>query len=172
MNAIAPTRRHVLLATLSAAGGLAVAALFPETADALPTGPTVWDAAQPAGAQEISAWVVIEPDNTVLIRVAKQEMGQGVLTSLAMLVAEELECDWARVRVEYASPHRNVVEKAIYGRMGTGGSSSVRGSFSALQQAGASARERLIAAAAIWIWRWGMPSSASTALRTRLIRTC
>ncbi len=157
MNAIA--RRQFLLATLSAAGGLAIAAALPGTAHALPTGPTVWDRDVPAGATEMSVWLVIEPDNSVLIRIAKQEMGQGVLTSLAMLVAEELDIDWRSVRVEYASAHRNLLEKNIYGRMGTGGSSSVRTSFKVLQQAGASARLRLVTAAAN---RWAVSLDTCT----------
>ena len=153
MNAIAPTRRDMLLATLSAAGGLAVAVAFPRSAAALPTGPTVWDNQLAPNALEVTPWVVVEPDNSVLIRVAKQEMGQGVLTALAMLVAEELDCDWSQVRVEYASANRNLVEHNVYGRMGTGGSQSVRSSYRQLQQAGASARVRLIAAAAA---RWNV----------------
>ena len=87
MNAISPTRRQMLLATLTAAGGLAIG-IGP--AEAFDIGPTTWDRDPPAGSAEVSAWVVIEPDNSVLIRVAKQEMGQGVLTALPMLVAEEL----------------------------------------------------------------------------------
>jgi isoquinoline 1-oxidoreductase subunit beta len=157
MNAIAPTRRQMLLATLSAAGGLAIG-IGP--ADAFDTGATVWDRDPSAGAGEVTAWVVVEPDNSVLIRVAKQEMGQGVLTALPLLVAEELECDWARVRVEYASPHRNLIEKSIYGTMSTGGSRSVRSSYKLMQQAGASARERLVAAAAS---RWGVEPAACVA---------
>ena len=80
-------------------------------------------------------------------------MGQGVLTSMAMILAEELECDFAKVKVEYASAHRNLVDNNVYQSMGTGGSSSVRRSRVFLQQAGASARARLIAAAAA---RWGV----------------
>ena len=142
MNALAPTRRHMLLATLSAAGGLALGV---GPAEAFDTGATIWDRDPPAGAHEITAWVVIEPDNSVLIRVAKQEMGQGVTTALPMLVAEELGVDWALVRVEYASPHRNVTQQNVYGRMATGGSTSVRTTYKLMQQAGASARERLVA---------------------------
>jgi isoquinoline 1-oxidoreductase beta subunit len=166
MNAITPTRRQVVLAVLSAAGGLALGAGWPREAAALPTGPTIWDTALPEGAHEVTAWVVVEPDGAVLIRVAKQEMGQGILTALPMLVAEELECDWARVRVEYASPHRNVVAGQPYGKMGTGGSRSVRESYKLLQQAGASARVRLIAAAAA---RWGVAPGECTARASQVL---
>ena len=96
-----------------------------------------------------------------MLRVAKSEMGQGVLTSLAMIVAEELECDFAKVKVEYASANRNLIDGAMsIGSMGTGGSSSVRRSRVFLQQAGASARARLIAAAAA---RWGVEPAACVA---------
>ena len=87
-------------------------------------------------------------------------MGQGVLTSMAMIVAEELECDFAKVKVEYASAHRNLIDRKVYGQMGTGGSSSVRRSRVFLQQAGASARARLIAAAAA---KWGVEPAACVA---------
>src|SRR5208282_2938446 len=90
----------------------------------------------------------------------KSEMGQGVLTSMTMIVAEELECDFAQVKVEYASAHRNLTDHDVYQSMGTGGSSSVRHSRVFLQQAGASARARLIAAAAA---RWGVEPAACVA---------
>ena len=87
-------------------------------------------------------------------------MGQGVLTSLAMIVAEELECDFAKVKVEYASAHRNLTDNNVYQSMGTGGSCSVRRSRVFLQQAGASARARLVAAAAA---KWGVEPAACVA---------
>ncbi|MDA8249652.1 MAG: molybdopterin-dependent oxidoreductase, partial [Rhodospirillales bacterium] len=166
MNAVTPSRRQVLLATLSAAGGLAVGIGFAPAASALPMGPVPSDAGHPPGAQEVTAWVVVDPDNSVLIRVARQEMGQGILTALPMLVAEELGCDWRTVRVEYASPHRNYVEHGVYGRMMTGGSRSVRESYRMLQQAGAAARERLIAAAAA---RWGVAPGTCAARDSQVV---
>jgi isoquinoline 1-oxidoreductase subunit beta len=150
------TRREMLLTALSAAGGLAIGI---RPAAAIVMGPTASDTPLPQGATEVTAWVVIEPDETILIRVAKQEMGQGILTSLPMLVAEELEVDWAKVRVEYASANRNLREH-VYGRTGTGGSTSVRTSYRMLQQAGASARARLITAAAA---RWGVDPATCVA---------
>src|SRR5207245_10296158 len=100
--------------------------------------------AQTAGATEISAWIVIAPDDQVTIRIAKSEMGQGVFTGLAMLVAEELECDWNRVRAELAAPHDNLARERVYGDMSTGGSRSIRNSEVMLRNAGATAREMLI----------------------------
>src|SRR6202022_4701496 len=81
---------------------------------------------------------------------------QGVLTALPMLVAEELECDWSRVRAQYAAPQENMRRQRAWGDMSTGGSRSVRSSQQALRRAGAAAREMLIGAAAA---QWGVPSS-------------
>jgi isoquinoline 1-oxidoreductase beta subunit len=108
-------------------------------------------AAEPtaAGSGELNAHVRIGPDGTVAFSVAKSEMGQGVLTSLALLLAEELEVDWSRVRCEHA-----ISDEKRYGRWLTGGSSSVRTGFEPLRRAGAAARELLIAAASA---QWGVP---------------
>ena len=57
-----------------------------------------------ASATEVNAWVVVQPNDTVVIRIARSEMGQGTLTGLSQLVAEELECDWAKVTTEYPTP--------------------------------------------------------------------
>src|SRR5262245_63726611 len=88
---------------------------------------------------EITAWIVIAADDQVTIRIAKSEMGQGVFTGLAMLVAEELECDWNRVRAEFATPHDNLARDRVYGDMSTGGSRSIRNSDVMLRKAGATA---------------------------------
>jgi isoquinoline 1-oxidoreductase beta subunit len=105
---------------------------------------------------EINAWVVIEPDDTVIIRIARSEMGQGSSTGLAMLVAEELTCDWSRVRLEFVGPHQNLARHRIWGDMSTGGSRSIRRSHIMLRRAGATAREMLIAAAAT---EWTVPAA-------------
>ena len=75
-----------------------------------------------SSAPEITAWIVIEPDDTVIIRVAKSEMGQGGFTALPMLVAEELECDWGKVKPEFAPPHENRRRNRVWGNMSTGAS--------------------------------------------------
>ena len=107
------------------------------------------------GGQEVNAWLIIGSDDMVTIRVAQSEMGQGVFTSMPMIVAEELACDWTKVRAEYASANRSLRQNRVYQRMATGGSRAVRASREYLQQAGASARARLIAAAA---QQWGVPA--------------
>src|SRR3954466_12249628 len=99
-------------------------------------------------APEITAWVVIQPDDTVIIRVAKSEMGQGSFTALAMLVAEELECDWSKVTAEFAPPHENLARNRVWGDMSTGGSRSIRSSHEYLRKAGPTPRDMLTAAAA------------------------
>src|SRR5262249_60670092 len=99
------SRREFLKATAAAGGGLALELCFP-----------AFTAAQSAGSgAELTAWVVIRPDDTVTIRYARSEMGQGRFTAVPMLIAEELECDWNKVRVDYASPTNNVRRHAIVG---------------------------------------------------------
>jgi len=109
---------------------------------------------------EINAWVVIRPDDAIIIRYARSEMGQGSMTSAPMLVAEELECDWRRVKIEYASANANVRRKRVWGDMAAVGSRTIRNSQEYLRKAGATAREMLIAAAA---QQWRVPASECTA---------
>src|ERR671922_248239 len=78
------------------------------------------------GSPEVNVWVVIRPDNTTVIRVARSEMGQGTLTGLAQLVAEELECDWSKVTTEYPTPGQNVARNRVWRNYSTGGSRGVR----------------------------------------------
>ncbi|MGB8843483.1 MAG: xanthine dehydrogenase family protein molybdopterin-binding subunit [Aliidongia sp.] len=153
MGKIDITRRHFLRTALTASGGFAIGVALPGWAGSMiDAGP--WDRPVPGDGMEIGAWIVIQPDDTVTIRVAKSEMGQGIFTALPMIVAEELACDWSKVKAEYASANRNLADPAPYGAMGTGGSRSVRTTHEALQQAGASARVRLVTAAAR---RWQVP---------------
>jgi len=105
-------------------------------------------------APEINAWIVIAPDDAVVIRVSRAEMGQGIFTALPMLVAEELECDWGKVNPEFVSPAENLGRRRVWGDMSTNASRSVSASQRILRQAGAAAREMLIAAAAA---RWEVP---------------
>jgi len=97
---------------------------------------------------EVNAWVVIHDDDTVIIRIARSEMGQGTLTGLAQLVTEELECDWSKVRTEYPTPGQSLARDRIWGSFSTGGSQGIRGSHQYVRKGGAVAREMLIEAAA------------------------
>jgi isoquinoline 1-oxidoreductase beta subunit len=112
-----------------------------------------------AAGTEVNAWIVINPDDTVVIRVAHSEMGQGSFTGLMMLVAEELECDWAKTRGEYASPNEHIRRKRIWGNMATSSSRAIRSSQEHLRRAGATARELLVAAAA---QGWSVASAECT----------
>jgi isoquinoline 1-oxidoreductase beta subunit len=158
------TRRHFIVAGATAAGGLAVGiGLLPGAAEAFTVAAKPW--AQPLDQEgtspyDIDAWIAIEPDDSILIRYTRSEMGQGSMTALPMIVAEELQCDWSKVRVEYGSANRSYRENNVYGDMSSVGSHSVRDSHFKLQQVGASARERLIAAAAA---QWNVPASECTA---------
>src|SRR5438552_8641207 len=78
------------------------------------------------GSPEVTAWVVIRPDDTAVIRIARSEMGQGTLTGLAQLVAEELECDWSKVTTEYPTPGESVARKRAWGALSTGRSRGIR----------------------------------------------
>jgi len=112
------------------------------------------------GSPEINAWVVIRPDDTVVIRVARSEMGQGTLTGLAQLVTEELECDWSKVTTEYPTPGQSVARKRVWGDFSTGGSRGIRNSHEYVRKGGAAARIMLVQAAANG---WGVPASECSA---------
>jgi isoquinoline 1-oxidoreductase subunit beta len=106
-------------------------------------------AAQTHGeAAEVNVWVVVKPDNTCVIRIARSEMGQGTRTGLAQLVAEELECDWKKVSTEMPTPGQSVARKRAWGEMSTGGSRGIRISQDYVRRGGAAARMMLVQAAA------------------------
>jgi isoquinoline 1-oxidoreductase subunit beta len=155
------TRRDFIVAAATAAGGLMIGI---GAAPRLARGATVvaqpWNDDNAYDAHDIDAWIAIDPDDSVLIRYQRSEMGQGSMTALPMIITEELQCDWSKVRIEYASPNRNIRENKVYGDMFSHGSLSVRASQKRMQQVGASARERLIAAAAT---RWSVPAPECTA---------
>lgn len=143
------SRRSFLVNAAAAAGGLAVGFHIPFDIEA---------AAQTA-TPEINAWVVIKPDDTVVIRVARVEMGQGTLTGLAQLVAEELECDWDKVTWEYPTPGQSVARNRVWGNFLTAGSQGIRQSNEYVRKGGAGARMMLVQAAAN---EWKVPVSECT----------
>ncbi len=116
--------------------------------------------ASPGYPEEINAWVVVKPDETVVIRIARSEMGQGTLTGLAQLVAEELDCDWSNVTTEYPTPATNLERGRIWKSFSTGGSRGIRESHQYVREGGAAAREMLIEAAAS---AWGVPKGECSA---------
>ena len=141
------SRRRFIVGSAAALGGLSLGFHLPL--------PSAGAAENAAAAPEVNAWVVIQPDDTVVIRIARSEMGQGTLTGLAQLVAEELECDWARVTTEYPTPGQNLARERVWGSFSTGGSRGIRDSQDYVRKGGAAAREMLIAAAAA---EWGVPA--------------
>ena len=140
------SRRRFVVGTAAAGGGLAIGFH-------LPFGIGSAQAATAAGA-EVNIWVVVKPDDTCVIRIARSEMGQGTLTGLAQLVAEELECDWKKVTTESITPGQNLARKRAWGEMGTGGSRGIRTSHDYVRRGGAVARMLLVQAAAD---QWKVP---------------
>jgi isoquinoline 1-oxidoreductase subunit beta len=136
------SRRSFIVGTAAAAGGLAIGVRLP-----LGSGSAEAQNAAEAGA-EVQAWVVVKPDDTCVIRIARSEMGQGTRTGLAQLVAEELECDWKKVATESITPGQNLARQRVWGEMGTGGSRGIRTSQDYVRRGGAVARMMLLQAAA------------------------
>lgn len=140
-------RRSFIIGTAAVGGGLVLGLK-------IPFGASVVRAQD--GSPEITAWVVIRPDDTVVVRIARSEMGQGTLTGLAQMVAEELECDWSKVTTEYPTPGQSVARKRVWGDFSTGGSRGIRTSHEYVRKGGATARVMLVQAAAD---AWGVPAS-------------
>lgn len=136
--------RRDFLGSAAAAGSLVVGVHVPALAQPGATAP------------EINVWVVVQPNDTVVVRIARSEMGQGTLTGLAQLVAEELECDWAKVTTEYPTPGQNLARNRAWGNFSTGGSRGIRESHEYVRKGGAQARMMLVQAAADG---WGVPAA-------------
>jgi isoquinoline 1-oxidoreductase subunit beta len=152
MNYVSQINRRAFVVSAAAfGGGLALGV-------DLPFGPDVVRAAD--GAPEVTAWVVIKPDDSVVIRIARSEMGQGSMTGLAQLVAEELECDWSKVSTEFPTPGENLARNRVWGSQFTAGSRAIRESNEYVRKAGATARTMLIAAAAN---EWKVPAAECSA---------
>ena len=143
-------RRQFLVASTATGGGLVVGLNF-----GLNFG-LAWPAAAAAATPgtELNIWVVVQPDDRCVLRFARSEMGQGTLTGLAQLIAEELDCDWHKLSIEPITPGQNFASKRAWGEMGTGGSRGVRTSQDYVRRAGAGARLMLLQAAAA---QWQVP---------------
>jgi isoquinoline 1-oxidoreductase beta subunit len=150
------SRRSVIASAAAIGGGLSLGFRVPfglgeaQAADAVP---------------EVNAWVVIRPDDTVVIRIARSEMGQGTLTGLAQLVAEELECDWSKVTTEYPTPGESLARKRVWKDYSTGGSRGIRDSHQYVREGGAAARDMLVRAAAA---SWGVPAGECSAANSTI----
>ncbi len=151
-------RRSFLKTGLAGATGLIVGFYLPGRREVFADGaePTV-----------LNAFINVSPNNKITILISKSEMGQGVVTSLSMLAAEELECDWKQIRTEFA-PAAKAYFDPVFGMQGTGGSQSVHSGWVPMRTAGATAREMLIAAAA---QKWGVDASECHAENGAVIHT-
>jgi isoquinoline 1-oxidoreductase beta subunit len=149
------TRRRFIEGSAVAAGGLVIGFHVPALAQTAAKGDAI--------PQEVNAWVVVKPDDTVVIRIARSEMGQGTLTGLAQLVAEELDCDWDKVTTEYPTPGQNLARTRVWGDFSTGGSRGIRGSNDYVRKGGAAARTMLVQAAAT---RWSVSPAECSAQRS------
>jgi isoquinoline 1-oxidoreductase subunit beta len=160
MGKIDLSRRSFIRTAIAAGGGLSLGFNIPtvQEAEAATVQPELWKA--PAGGTEINAWLTIDNDGLVTIRCPHTEMGQGGMTSVAQLVAEELDVPWESVRSVLADANRHVTRGQEYKDMSTGGSNLVRNRHPHIMQAGASARERLKEAAAR---KWGVERAQVTA---------
>ncbi len=141
-------RRSFLTSVAAVGGGLSLGWSIPKAA------------AQSANGAELGIWAVIQPDDTTIIRIARSEMGQGTLTGLAQLVADELDADWRFVKAEYVAPEVNLANKRAWGDMSTGGSRGIRASVDYVRKGGAVGRAMLIEAAAK---QWGVPAGECSA---------
>jgi isoquinoline 1-oxidoreductase beta subunit len=141
-------RRRFVIGAAATGAGLAIGF-------ELPIGRTA-EASSNVATPEINAWVVIRPDDTVIIRMVRSEMGQGTITGLAQLVAEELECDWSKITTEYPTPGQSLKRNRVWGDFSTGGSRGIRTSHEYVRKGGAAARMMLVQAAAT---QWKVPTS-------------
>ena len=140
-------RRSFMVGATAAGAGFALGLSLPSESNAVYAAD---------GSSEVNAWVVIRPDETVVIRIMRSEMGQGSLTGLAQLVAEELDCDWSRVTTEFPTPGENLARNRVWGESNTTGSRAIRESNEYVRKGGATARTMLIQAAAN---AWNVPAS-------------
>ena len=153
------SRRGFLGASAAATGGLVVAFHIPLMGEAV---------AQTALTAEVNAWVVVKPDDSIIIRIARSEMGQGTLTGLSQLVAEELDANWAKVSAEYPTPGQNLARNRVWGDFGTGGSRGIRQSNDYVRKGGAAARMMLVQAAAD---EWKVPAAECRAASSIITHT-
>ena len=151
MTTVKLSRRGFIIG--ASATGMSIGILAGCAADSPETAATAVDPNLPPN-PEVNAWVLIDHDDTVTVRIARSEMGQGTLTGLAQLVADELDADWSKVTTEYPTPGESLKRERVWGDFQTGGSQGVRGSQQYMREGAAAAKAMLIEAAAT---EWGVP---------------
>ncbi|MBU3656443.1 MAG: xanthine dehydrogenase family protein molybdopterin-binding subunit [Rhodocyclaceae bacterium] len=152
-----PLRRKFIIQSAAVGAGMAIGfdlSVLAGTPD---------DPNAPLSTPEIGVWVVVKPNDDVVVRIVKSEMGQGTITGLCQLVAEELECDWKKISYEYPTPGESRQRKQVWGSFSTGGSRGIRQSEQYVRKGGAAARMMLIQAAAN---QWGVPPNECVALNS------
>ena len=162
------SRRHFIVGSSAIATGLAIGfdlSLISSANAAMGTGTT---AMTPLASPEIGVWVVVKPNDDVIVRIVRSEMGQGTITGLAQMVAEELECDWKKVSYDYPTPGESLQRKNVWGSFSTGGSRGIRTSEQYVRKGGAAARMMLVQAAAN---QWNVPSTECVAKNSVITHT-
>ncbi len=154
------SRRHFIVGSSAIAAGLAIGFDFSFISAANAAMGTGTTSMTPLATPEIGVWVVVKPNDDVVVRIVRSEMGQGTITGLAQMVAEELQCDWKKVSYEYPSPAESLKRKQAWGSYSTGGSRGIRTSEQYVRKGGAAARMMLVQAAAN---QWNVPASECVA---------
>ena len=167
-NTMNPSRRHFVVGSSAIATGLAIGFDLGFMSSANAAMGTSTTSMTPLANPEIGVWVVVKPNDDVIVRIVRSEMGQGTITGLAQMVAEELECDWKKVNYEYPSPAESLKRKAVWGSYSTGGSRGIRTSEQYVRKGGAAARMMLIQAAAN---QWNVPVSECVAANSVITHT-
>lgn len=162
------SRRHFIVGSTAIATGLAIGFDFSFMSAANAAVGSGTTSSLPLATPEIGVWVVVKPNDDVVVRIVRSEMGQGTITGLAQMVAEELQCDWKKVTYEYPSPGESLKRKQAWGSYSTGGSRGIRTSEQYVRKGGAAARMMLIEAAAT---QWGVPASECVALNSVITHT-
>src|ERR1700722_19237878 len=154
-------RRSFIVSAVVAGGGFALGWR-------IPAGRAFAQTVGAAKGADVGIWAVIQPDDTTIVRIARSEMGQGTLTGLAQLVADELDADWRFVKAEYVAPEVNLANKRAWGDMSTGGSRGIRASVDYVRKGGAAGRAMLLKAAA---QRWSVPVTECSASMSVITHT-
>ena len=162
------SRRNFIVGSAAVGTGLAIGFEFPLISAANAAEGSGLTSMAPLNTPEIGVWVVVKPNDDVIVRIVRSEMGQGTITGLAQMVAEELQCDWKKVSYEYPTPQESLKRKQVWGSYSTGGSRGIRTSEQYVRQGGVAARMMLLQAAAN---QWSVPVSECVALNSVITHT-
>jgi len=167
-NVTNTSRRHFIVGSSAIATGLAIGFDFSFISSANAAMGSGTTGMTPLSTSEIGVWVEVKPNDDIVVRIVRSEMGQGTITGLAQMVAEELECDWKKISYDYPTPGENLKRNKVWGSYSTGGSRGIRTSEQYVRKGGAAARMMLIQAAAT---QWGVPVSECVAKNSVITHT-